>query len=330
MDPITQGALGATVSESFADKHKVKTAAILGCLGGLFADIDVLFQSPTDPLLFLEYHRQFTHSLIFIPFGALICSLISWPFSKKHLKFRQAYLFCFLGYATHGLLDSCTTYGTQLFWPFSNMRVAWNTISIVDPLFTLPLLALLITGVLKRKPVFPRLALCWALIYFSLGVIQRDRAVEAGWALAKSRGDSPIRLEAKPGFGSLLLWKIVYETEDKFFVDAIRVINTTKVFPGENIEKLNLQKHFTWLDPDSQQAKDIERFRWFSNQYLAVDKKLPNYIIDVRYSMLPNEIKALWGIELDPEASSDAHVYFNTDRRTTGDETSRLVRMLFD
>jgi inner membrane protein len=330
MDPITQGALGATLSESFSDKNKIKAAALLGCFGGLFADIDVLFQSTADPLLFLEYHRQFTHSLIFIPLGALICSLLSWPFSKKHLNFRQAYLFCFLGYATHGLLDSCTTYGTQLFWPFSDTRIAWNTVSIVDPLFTLPLLALLITGVVKRNPIFPRIAFIWALTYLGLGLIQRDRAVEAGWELAKSRGHAPIRLEAKPGFGNLLLWKVVYETEDTFFVDAIRVIKTPKVFSGEHIEKLNLQKHFTWLNPDSQQAKDIERFRWFSNQYLAIDKTRSNYIIDVRYSMLPNEIKALWGIELDPEAGPEDHVYFNTDRRTTGEEASKLIRMLIE
>jgi len=330
MDPITQGVLGATLSESFADEHKVKTAALLGCLGGLSADIDVLFQSPGDPLLFLEFHRQFTHSLIFIPVGALICSLIAWPWAKKHLKFKQAYLFCLLGYATHGLLDSCTTYGTQLFWPFSDIRVAWDTISIVDPLFTLPLLALVVTGVVKRNPLFPRIAFAWGLIYLTLGFIQRDRAVEAGWELANARGIVPVRLEAKPGFGSLLLWKIIYETEDRFFVDAVRVTSSITVFPGESIEKLNLEKHFTWLDLNSQQAKDIERFRWFSNRYLAVDKKQPNTIIDVRYSMLPNQIKALWGIELNPDAGPETHVIFNTDRQTTGEETSRLIKMLID
>ena len=48
-----------------------------------------------------------------------------------------------MGYATHGLLDSCTSYGTQLFWPFSDVRVAWDTMSIVDPLFTVPYWSLL-------------------------------------------------------------------------------------------------------------------------------------------------------------------------------------------
>ena len=39
-------------------------------------DLDVLFQSPTDPILFLEFHRQFTHSLVFIPIGALLVFLV--------------------------------------------------------------------------------------------------------------------------------------------------------------------------------------------------------------------------------------------------------------
>ncbi|WP_019218287.1 metal-dependent hydrolase [Legionella tunisiensis] len=44
-----------------------------------------------------------------------------------------------IGYATHGLLDACTNYGTVLFWPFSERRVYWDLISIIDPFFTVPL-----------------------------------------------------------------------------------------------------------------------------------------------------------------------------------------------
>lgn len=330
MDPITQGALGATLSGSFSDKHKIKVATLLGCFGGMFADIDVLFQSPSDPLLFLEFHRQFTHSLIFIPVGALICAGLAWVFAKKHLNFRQTYLFCFLGYATHGLLDTCTTYGTQLLWPFSDMRVAWNTISIVDPFFTLPLLALLVIGVVKRNPIVSRFALAWVFIYLSLGFIQRDRAVDVGIDLAHARGHVPMRLEAKPSFGNLLLWKVVYETDDEFYVDAVRVGVTTKVIPGDKIEKLDLEKHFPWLETSSQQAKDIERFRWFSNRYLAVDQNFPNRIIDIRYSVLPNEITALWAIDLNPNAGPLAHVRFTTNRSVSGRTLSKLMQMLFD
>lgn len=113
-------------------------------------DLETLIQSSKDPLLFLEYHRQFRHALLFIPIGALICALLLFPIIKN-LSFKQIYFFCFLGYATHGLLDACTSYGTQLFWPISDMRFAWHSISIVDPLLTLPMVALIIIAAIRRK-----------------------------------------------------------------------------------------------------------------------------------------------------------------------------------
>ena len=53
------------------------------------------------------------------------------------------------------------------------------------------------------------MAAVWGLSYLLLGVWQRDRAEEAAYLLAASRGHEPVRLEAKPGFANLLLWKPV-------------------------------------------------------------------------------------------------------------------------
>ena len=107
MDPISQAVVGATLTQSIAKKyHSQKIAFVIGALSGMAADLDVLIQSPADPLLFLEYHRQFTHSLIFIPIGGLICALIFYPFLKQKMNFTSLYLFSALGYGTHGLLES--------------------------------------------------------------------------------------------------------------------------------------------------------------------------------------------------------------------------------
>ena len=43
---------------------------------------------------------------------------------------------------------------------------------------------------------------------------------------------------------------------------------------------------------------------------------VPNRVIDMRYSLVPNEVDPLWGIDLDPEATSGRHVQFVTDRAT--------------
>jgi len=333
MDPLSQAVLGASAPSSFSKGKEVKKAGILGFLAGMSPDLDVLIQSPTDPLLFLEFHRQFTHSLAFVPFGGLICAIVLYyAFAKKRfeLSFNRTWLYCTLGYATHALLDACTTYGTQLLWPFSDLRVAWNSISIIDPLYTLPILVLVILSARKATPWFARAAMIWAISYPMIGILQRDRAADVGWQIAADRGHQPVRLEAKPSFANLLVWKIVYETEDQFYVDAVRVgMGKALIFPGAIATKVDLERDFPWLDHQSQQAEDIKRFSWFSNQYIAMDPEVPNKIIDVRYSMIPNEIDALWAIELDPAAASETHVHWRANRDAGNDRVSALWAMLF-
>ncbi|MBT5700853.1 MAG: metal-dependent hydrolase, partial [Gammaproteobacteria bacterium] len=67
MDPISQGSLGAALAQSGSNPEKIKAATLLGCFAGLAPDLDIFIFSSTDPLLFLEFHRQFSHSLVFIP-----------------------------------------------------------------------------------------------------------------------------------------------------------------------------------------------------------------------------------------------------------------------
>ncbi len=331
MDPLSQASIAASLAQSGSqNQDKIKAATLLGCFAGLAPDLDVLIFSPTDPLLFLEFHRQFTHSLIFIPIGAFIVAAVMHRIVGKGLSFKESYFYCLLGYATHGLLDTCTTYGTQLLWPFTDARFAWNNVSIIDPIFTLPILALIITGVVKKQAWFGRIAFIWAISYLALGIFQRDRAVDAGYELAASRGHEPIRLEAKPGFANLILWKVVYETDDRFYVDAIRVDRSRKIYEGDSAIKLDVDTHFPWLDKSSQQATDIERFRWFSNNYLAMDSAVPNRVIDVRYSVVPNRIDALWAIDVIEGRPADAHVDWKSLRQTNPEQTREWWDMLWN
>lgn len=333
MDPVTQGVLGASASQLVATRREKLVAAILGGLSGMAADLDVLIRSPNDPLFALEYHRHFTHALVFIPIGALICAVVYRLIAKRFVKntslsFTRTYLFCFAGYATHALLDACTTYGTQLLWPFSNMRVAWNSVSVIDPLFTLPLLVITWVAVVKRSNGVAWLGACYALSYLSLGLVQNHRAEILAGNLAMSRGHQASNLGVKPSFGNILVWKSVYEFQGRYYVDAIRVGIAGKIYQGESIAKLDRSVHFPWLEVDSQQAKDVERFRWFSNQHLGVDPTNPNRIIDVRYSAVPNRIDPLWGIDLSQTKSGSQHVEW-TNSRPQGEKGRRQTAELW-
>lgn len=332
MDPLTQGVLGASLSLSVSKKQHLVVAGVFGLLAGMAPDLDVFIRSERDPLLFLEFHRQFTHSLFFIPLGSFICALVLHRLIGKpqELSFKQSWLYSTLGYSTHALLDSCTSYGTQLFWPLTNERYAWNTVSVIDPLFTLPILILLIVTLLKRNIRFARMAFLWALIYPTLGMVQRERAEAAGWQLAKTRQHVPIQLEVKPSFANILVWKVIYETEGRYYVDAVRVGSSVKKYPGVSIEKLDVSRDFPWLDMHSQQAKDIERFSQFSKGFLAKEPEEELRIIDVRYSIVPNQIDALWSIKLSTSTTVDAHVEYATHRDNSSKSRHTFFEMLLD
>ena len=328
MDPLTQGVLGAAAPQA-ASRRFVVVAGLLGFISGMTPDLDVFIRSDHDPILFLEYHRQFTHSLVFIPLGGLICAIVLHGlFAHRMLRFRDTLLYCTLGYATHGLLDACTSYGTQLWWPFSTVRVAWHNISIIDPLFTLPVLALVVTAAVTRQPQWARLALVWGCLYLGFGVVQRERAEQVAARLAESRGHAPATVEAKPSFGNLLVWKSIYEHAGYYYIDAIRVAATPLTYPGEHVRKLDVQRDFPWLDPASQQARDVERFRWFSDGYLARSATDEALIIDMRYSILPNRGAGLWGVVLVPDAPPDAHVRYRTMRDTDAATFNTLFAMV--
>jgi inner membrane protein len=329
MDPVSQAVLGASAAQSGADARQMRVAAAVGILGGMAPDLDVLIRSPADPLLFLEYHRHFTHALLFIPVGSLLVAVLCHAlFARRYLDFRKTWFYAALGYATHGVLDACTTYGTQLLWPFSDARIAWNLVSVIDPLFTLPVLALVLLSVLRRSRRAAVIALAWSIVYPLLGLVQRERAEAVGLEQALARGHAPVRLEAKPSFANILLWKVVYETEDRFHVDTVRAGFSPRFYAGESVPVLDVAAHFPWLSPDSQQARDIERFRWFSNGYIALHPRDPLQVIDMRYSMVPNEIEPLWTIRLDPRAGREAHVEYLASRDAGGDRLQRFREML--
>ena len=313
MDPLSQGTVGAAFAQSVANKNNIFKIGFIGFLAGLTPDLDVLIQSSTDPILSLEYHRQFTHSLFFIPFGSLIVALLIFPLVKRSMSLKTVYFASLLGYATHGLLDACTSYGTQLFWPFSNERVSWNNISIIDPLFTIPVLILVVIAIRTKKKIFSFFGIGWIIFYLSLGFVQYERALSAAIELANMRGHNAERLTLKPSFGNLILWKSIYQHKETFYVDAIRTAQSSTWCLGESIRAFDYQYHLPDLDEESQQKNDIERFRWFSQDYLGYDKE-KNIITDVRYSMIPNQISPMWGLIIDVQRGINEHAIWWTSR----------------
>ncbi|MDP1997892.1 MAG: metal-dependent hydrolase [Gallionella sp.] len=332
MDILTHGLLGGTLAQSFSRKGETRVATTVGFLAALLADADALIRSSADPLLTLEYHRQFTHSLIFIPAGALLASLILWPAFRafRHpIGFWRIYLYALLGCATSGLLDACTSYGTHLLWPFVDTRIAWSIVSIFDPLFSLILAAAMLVGLHWRKTLPARIGLLLAAAYLSIGWFQHQRAEDAMRATVMQRGHEAEKLTVKPTMGNLLLWRSIYRDGGIYYVDAVRagVGETTRVYPGNTVRAFDLSQDMPGLSPTSTLHQDIRRFDAFSDGYLALHPDDSGLLGDVRYAMLPTSIRPLWGIRLDMR-HPEAHVQFETSRRMSSQEVEQFIGML--
>ena len=329
MDLLTQAVLGGALAQSAMRRTERTIATVTGLLAGVLADADILIRSATDPLLTLEYHRHFTHSLIFIPLGALLAAGLCWFLFLRRTPFLRVYLYCLLGYSMSGLLDACTSYGTHLFWPFLNERIAWHIIAIVDPVFTLCLL----TGVIAswwRGSVMPaRIALALCIVYLGLGALQLQRAEDRMFALAESRGHSVERQMVKPTLGNLLLWRSVYLHDGDYYTDAIRTgLTEVNVYQGQRVRAFEPSRDLNGFDEDSVQAEDVRRFQHFSDGFLTNHPLFPEIIGDIRYSMEPDGAVPLWGIEVDP-AVQQFHVQYRFFREQDRDSRSRFIDMLF-
>lgn len=332
MDILTHGLLGATLAQSCNNKNEPRDAATVGFLAALLADADALIRSSSDPLLTLEYHRQFTHSLIFIPVGALLITLMLWPVFKKlgrTLGFRRIYLYAFLGCATSGFLDACTSYGTHLLWPFTGERIAWSIVPIFDPLFSLILATAMLVGLRWRKTLPARIGLLLAAAYLCIGWFQHQRAADAIRATALLRGHQAERLTVKPTMGNLLLWRSIYRSGDSYHIDAVRVGlgGTGRIYPGTTAPAFDPARDVPALSTASVLYRDIVRFDRFSDGYLALHPDDSGLLGDVRYAMLPTSARPLWGIRLDLQ-HTDAHAQFETSRQMSRQEIDRFMEML--
>ncbi len=328
MDPLSHALLGALGARSLTS-CRGRAPLLAGAVGALLPDADVLIRADGDPLLTLEYHRQFSHSFAMAPVTALLAGGALYLLLGRRTAFGVLYLAALVGCVSALLLDACTSYGTQLLWPFSAARQAWSVIPVVEPVMTACLLGGVVLAWRADRVRGPRLALVLALGWLAVGWIQRERAAEAIAMLAATRGDDIEQLTVKPTLGNLVLWRSVYLTDARYVVDAIRVppFGTPTVYPGAAIPRVTAGDLAGELGADSVQLDDLRRFAAVSDGHLVRHPDRPDVIGDIRYAMLPDQVRPLWGIRVDPTTPA-AHVELLSFRTMTRADRARFLAML--
>ncbi|WP_069130417.1 metal-dependent hydrolase [Rhodohalobacter halophilus] len=310
MDPLTHGLVGAAAAQSGAEKDKLRPAAFTGALSSMMADLDYYIQIPSDPLFNIEIHRQFSHSLIFIPVGALFASVLLWWFFKKYLTFKELYIYSILGYATAGLLDAFTSYGTQLLWPFLDTRFAWNLISVIDPVVTIGLILFVGFALLKKQKKCVWFAGGWLTFFLLFGWVQHQRATSAAENLAENRGHTIEEMVVKPTIANQRVWRANYISNGTIYTDAIRtgLISGIDVYEGESAPRIIIEEEFSEFT-GTVMYEDLLRFKYLSENFLIRHPEYPEVIGDARYAMLPTKLSPLWGVKTDT-TQTDLHLPF--------------------
>lgn len=299
MDPITHVILGASCGYTLFHRQLGRTAAAVGGLAGAAPDVDTFIRSASDPLLAIEYHRHFTHSVVFAPLGALIVASLWMAQSRWREHWKTLWLCALIGYISHSLLDSATSYGTLLLWPFTKIRFGWDWISIIDLLFTLPLMGLLLISLIKSRPKFAWAGLCWAAGYMLLGILQHERAITAQMRLAEQRGHKIERRELMPTMANNVVWRSLYQFDGQIYSDRIRVgwfsLEPT-IKPGTHLLQITSAGLTEEERKRDGEAKAFDRFFWFSDGWVARSPLDTNVLADMRYSLSTKAFDPIWGI----------------------------------
>ena len=288
MDSISQIVLGAACAEVVAGKKIGNKAMLLGALGGTIPDLDIAANFFTDEMTAMAFHRGFMHSLLF---AVLFPWLIGWVvhrFSKNGTYFLYVQLF-FWSIFTHPLLDCFTGYGTQLFQPFSDFRVQWDTVSVVDPIYTIPFgIFVLIASRFNRENTM-RQWLTWAGIVWSCGylaftVYHKCKVKAIFESSLAAQNIAYTRLSVGPTIFNNVLWDGVAEGDTCFYMglygfkDKEEKVQTFIVVPKQH-------EMLAGIPADN---RDLNILRWFSDGYYAVERRDDGklQVNDLRFGMI--------------------------------------------
>lgn len=288
MDSITQAVLGATIQGALLGRWQGRKALLYGAMLGTLPDLDVVIDYG-DAVADMTYHRGFSHSLFVLTGLALLLTWLTRRFRHNPgYSAQRLFITLWLVLITHPLLDSFTSYGTQLLWPLTPIPTAWSSIFIIDPLYTVPLciavaLGLLYglrdTGLQKTAAKAPALALLVSSLYlgFTLGgKYMAEQRVEA--ELARQGIEAQQIFSTTTPFNSLLWRVIVLDGEDyhealvSWFDDA-----------PPTLARIPRGTHLAAALADSPAHA---RLAWFTNGVLRYDQLGEQLVVtDIRLGM---------------------------------------------
>jgi len=288
MDSLTQITLGAAVGEAVLGKKLGNKAVLLGAAAGTLSDLDVIPGMFLDTPGRLLFHRGFSHSLVFVVIATIF---FAWLFSRiyreKEISRKEWLLYFGLIFTASILIDAFTTYGTQLLWPLK-YRFEFNTIFVVDPMFTLPMLITLIWLIFKPKESSIRkrlstIGLVVAGSYLMLTIVNKQIINSVFKNALQEQGMSYSRMTTNPAPLNQILWSALVETNDGYLIGYYSHFDEDK-----HVDFEFFPKNHELLDPISDDA-GVQKILRFTKGFYTVAPTDEGFMVnDLRFGKIKN------------------------------------------
>lgn len=273
------------------DRNAWYKGSISGLFGLLF--LFLLYSTVLKPL-FTGIGISVQPLIMMVLLGALLGVRSYRYFSTEHSDLGEeasvkdwSWLF-FWGLFTHVILDCFTTYGTQLFQPFSDYRVAFSNISVADPVYTIPFIVCLVAAAWMKRGSRQRSVALWlgigiSSLYMTATILNKIQ-VNSAFTNALERDNLRYsRHMTSPSIFNNILWTGIAETEGYYHYGAY------SIFDGEpfmQIDSIKKDEHL--LDVFGPDREELDILKWFTNNYYIIEKNSDGDVVfnDLRFGVI--------------------------------------------
>jgi inner membrane protein len=336
VDPLSQAALGAAVAHGCCHRRLGWRAAVWGAVAGAVPDVDILLGIGGDAFDGLASHRGVTHSLFFAPvvgplWGFWLAQRERRAGTAADAARRRAWMLAVtLALLSHPLLDYFTPYGTQLLAPLSDARFAWPAMPIVDPAYTLILLAgLAFAWRVATRPWAGRVSAVAVLLscaYIGWAAWLNDAARDFARTELAARGVDDVRVSAYPTLLQIHYRRIVARSSDVDRVGYVSMWSPCAIAWGSapRIRDARIDAVLA--------SREGRIFEWFTMDMVHgwiehADASARVRLADLRYGVDTNPRGSLFAMESGVDAGGAPHGSRMLDF-PIGDGQSRLAGLI--
>ena len=280
------------------------------------------------PLITIEnIYIKFVLALII---GVIVFFVFDNDYGKTTATRKDWTKLMFWALITHPLLDCHTTWGTQLLWPLP-VKLAWNNIFVIDPLYTVPFLVFVVIAMFYKRTSNSRRWLNWTGI--AISSIYMLWSLGAKWYTYQifednlaSKNIQYSRLTTVPTPMNTFLWSATADGDSVLYTGLYSIFDKDK-----NIEFHTIDNNHD-LVAKYQEDDVLKRLNFLSKGWYVINNDNPDTLVynDARFGPMYLDNKPVYGFGYQMVEKSGSLSVKEQRPEPSEEEGKELLQVLWD